>query len=296
MMSDAAVQPEELKYPAGDPRWFDGVPKQKVRLGDAFRSFKIFTQDPEETKYVFEMINALAGQRPAKLYRRFVNTDYGRKTVESNSFLLDVLIRRDWLRSLPEGTLGRTYIDFLDFEGLSPEGLMQAEVDGQVGGSERKDLIKDPGYKVFFDRLRDSHDLWHIVSGYGRDGLGELSLLAFSHAQTKDRGIAFLVFMAIVRDFVESPRAAWTVMKAVWEGYRNGKRANWLPAEDWEALMELPLADVRKQLNIKWPERYHRTLKTIIADNDTERYEAEFLEKLKSGAYMPIAPDAAFTG
>ena len=37
------------------------------------------------------------------------------------------------------------------------------------------------------------HDLWHVTTGYGRDALGELSLLAFTYAQEKNRGIGAIV-------------------------------------------------------------------------------------------------------
>ena len=33
------------------------------------------------------------------------------------------------------------------------------------------------------ERLRDIHDLFHVITGYGRDALGELCLLAFTNAQ-----------------------------------------------------------------------------------------------------------------
>ena len=162
-MSDAAVQPQEMNYPAGDPRWLDGIPKQKLRIGDAFRSFKKLTQDVEETKYVFEIIGALTGSSFTNLYRRFLKTEHGQKVIKEDIKLLDILTRREWLRSLPEGTLGRTYIDFLDFEGLSPEGLMQAQQEGLEDRQERFLEIGDPGIQTFADRMRDSHDLWHIV-------------------------------------------------------------------------------------------------------------------------------------
>ena len=37
------------------------------------------------------------------------------------------------------------------------------------------------------------HDLWHVTTGYGRDALGELSLLAFTYAQEKIEGIGAIV-------------------------------------------------------------------------------------------------------
>ncbi len=52
----------------------------------------------------------------------------------------------------------------------------------------------DPQQRWYNARLRDMHDLWHVVTGYGRDSFGEACLLAFSYAQTRNRGIAFIAF------------------------------------------------------------------------------------------------------
>ena len=42
----------------------------------------------------------------------------------------------------------------------------------------------------------------------------------------------------------------------MWQGYRAGLQASWLPAEDWEGLLALPIEQVRKQLNIEEPSKY----------------------------------------
>ena len=39
--------------------------------------------------------------------------------------------------------------------------------------------------------MRDSHDLYHVVTGYGRDGLGEICVLTFGNAQFHNHGIGF---------------------------------------------------------------------------------------------------------
>ena len=135
--------------------------------------------------------------------------------------------------------------------------------------------------------------LW---SGYGRDPLGELCLLALTYTQTKNNGIGFIVAMGALQYKLGNEEPKLPVIRAVLEARRNGKNANWLPAEDWEALMEMQLADVRKHLNLKWPETYHGSLKRIAKEGSPDRFSPEIFEKLKKGAYMPIAPDAAFTG
>jgi ubiquinone biosynthesis protein COQ4 len=91
------------------------------------------------------------------------------------------------------------------------------------------------------------HDIWHILSGYHRDALGEACLVAFSYAKTKGLGWALI-----------GAGAAWKArgakqypfIKAIWQGYQRGKAAAWLLGEDYEALMAEPLEGARRRLNI----------------------------------------------
>ncbi len=40
-------------------------------------------------------------------------------------------------------------------------------------------------------------------------------------------------------------------MSALWHGYRAGRKAAWLPAANWEHLLEQPLERVREDLRIR---------------------------------------------
>jgi ubiquinone biosynthesis protein COQ4 len=44
--------------------------------------------------------------------------------------------------------------------------------------------------------------------------------------------------------------------KAVREAWRRGRKARWLPEQDWEALLQRPLEAVRRELNIERPALY----------------------------------------
>jgi ubiquinone biosynthesis protein COQ4 len=46
------------------------------------------------------------------------------------------------------------------------------------------------------------------------------------------------------------------MLKAVWQAYRNGRKAAWLPAEDYIALLAEPLESARARLNIVPPTTY----------------------------------------
>ena len=79
-------------------------------------------------------------------------------------------------------------------------------------------------------------------------------MVSFSHAQTKSLGFAFIGFGAAQ----EIRREARSVpaRRAVLEAWRNGKTAEWLPAQDYEALFAEPLDQARKRLKIRRPALY----------------------------------------
>src|SRR5262249_56898910 len=88
-------------------------------------------------------------------------------------------------------------------------------------------------------RSREMHDLLHVVTGYGRDPLGEACLAAFSFAQTRLKGFAVVATVASQRISQKHTRQA--VRRAVFEGFRHGRRAAWLYAADWENLLTDPV-------------------------------------------------------
>jgi ubiquinone biosynthesis protein COQ4 len=152
-----------------------------------------------------------------------------------------------WLDSLPEGSVGAAYRDFVRAERLSAEGLAEVSRQGAAQVDEQHP------YAWFGRRTRDVHDIWHILSGYGRDGLGEACLVAFSYAQTKGLGWALIAVAAALRS---RSAKGHPYTKAIWQGYRRGKAAAWLLGEDYDRLMAEPLESARRRLNITPPTVY----------------------------------------
>ena len=150
-------------------------------------------------------------------------------------------------RSVPAGNaarLGRAYYDFMAAENLSAEGLVKASTIPQ----STDDII------WFRERNREMHDLLHIVSGYGRDPLGEACLVAFSYAQTGQLGFAVIALFAGRR--IAQARPGQPIWRAIFEGYRRGRRAGWLIGADWEGLLSRPVEAVREQFAVR-PARYY---------------------------------------
>jgi ubiquinone biosynthesis protein COQ4 len=221
--------------------------KNRIRPLDAWRALARLVRNPDETKHVFDLIDALAGNSGERMLRRFEATESGRRILDGRRQLLPVLSDRESLMALPAGSLGRTYAEFMTREQISADGLVTASMEG---GRAKEDL--SPERELIGLRMRDSHDLWHVVTGYGRDLVGEACVLAVTYAQTKNRGIGAIVAMAWWKAGREMP-AARTLIR---DAYRRGKRAAWLPALEWEALLAKPLAQVREELGFGEPPVY----------------------------------------
>ena len=226
------------------------APRKRKRIEPlkAWRAMRTLIADKEDTTQVFKIINALEGNADDRIYRRFIATQTGQSVVAEERDLIALLSDRERLSRLPEGTLGRAYHDFMAEENLTADGLVAAS-ETVKDRNER-----DKNERIFGDRMRDSHDLWHVTTGYGRDGLGELAQLAFYYAQTRNRGIGFIVLMGARSASKDAPKVG--IWKAVREGYRLGKRAAWFPAVDWESLLDQQVSEVRKQLGMGVPAIY----------------------------------------
>jgi ubiquinone biosynthesis protein COQ4 len=217
-----------------------------VRPREAWTALRALLANPEQTEHVFTIVRALSGRTLLRGYNRFARTDTGRAVLAEERELIAALRDRDALRSLPEGSLGRRYLAFVESENLTADGLVEA--------SEGDDARLTPALARYAARLRDMHDLWHVVCGYGRDVAGEACVLAFTVAQTRNPGLALIVVAGTLKIARESGDRQ--IFRAVWEAFRTGRRAAWLPAADWEALLSQPLTEVRAGLDVVSPEHY----------------------------------------
>jgi ubiquinone biosynthesis protein COQ4 len=224
-------------------------PRNRVQLVEAWRGIQALMSNPDDTPQVFRIIRALSGNAFERCFERFEATPTGAAILAENRSLVSRLSDREYLLSLPEGSLGRVYAEFTDREQISPDGLVDASNE-----APQSDVPECPRRILFGERLRDMHDLWHVVTGYGRDLIGEAALLAFTYRQTRNRGIGLIVLVAYIRSGKEFPQERVMIRDAL----RRSNQAEWLPGADWEALLERPLDEVRRTLNVEPVGDYER--------------------------------------
>lgn len=216
----------------------------RLRPVEAVKAVRRLMANPEATQEVFVILRAMRGRSGIKLFNRFRQSAMGARILNEKRSLFAALSDSATLAALPQGSLGRTYHRFMASENLSPEGLVAPSQ------AYRDDDVSDD-VALFRDRMRDMHDLTHTLTGYGRDPLGELCLLAFMYAHTGNLGMALIVLMGFSK--VES-RAA---RKAVIEAWRHGRKARWFADMDWEAMLPQPLDALRQRYNVIRPAAYY---------------------------------------
>ncbi|HYZ47782.1 MAG TPA: Coq4 family protein [Sphingomonas sp.] len=205
----------------------------------------------DDTVQVFRIMRALNADTAARNYRKLLTLPGGGRIAYRRTELAELFSNPAYIAAFKPGTVGAAYRDFLNRTGYSAMGLAQVSMADNVPHDA------EHPHAWFGRRERDIHDIWHVLTGYQADEpLGEACLVAFSYAQTRGLGWAAIAIGASLK--ARRVTGRWTFARAVIEGYRHGKRAAWLSAEDYEQLMHEPIHQARQRLGLRQPVKYRQ--------------------------------------
>jgi ubiquinone biosynthesis protein COQ4 len=139
------------------------------------------------------------------------------------------------LKRLPPGTLGREYAEFVVRHGFDPNFYRKMETN---------DISS---YLLL--RLRQTHDIWHVITGFDINVPDEIGLKAFELAQTRRPVAGVLVTGGFIKSFLSSNDVN-AMLSAIGKGYRMGLQAQPLLAQKWEDQWEKPLHELQAELGI----------------------------------------------
>lgn len=208
-----------------------GTPLERVRI--ASHAMRALMRDPTQTEKVFLIGLTLGRRQLPRLAAQFLASEDGNWLLENRPAIDSQHVDFDGLRNLPDGTLGREYMRFLDENGLdadffqAPPGL-------------------PPMVRYMIQRIRQTHDLWHVVTGCTSDPDGEAELQGFYFGQTGMPAAALLALGGGLRETRQHPDTLARVLRA----WRRGRAAAPLPPFRWERHWERPLSEVRAELGI----------------------------------------------
>jgi ubiquinone biosynthesis protein Coq4 len=140
------------------------------------------------------------------------------------------------LQKLPPGTLGRAYADHMIGNNLNPNFYKNLEITND--------------YVMTVMRLRQTHDLWHVVTGFSTSVEDELGLQAFMFAQTASPLPPLLIGLGILKSGLKTRHMTQPILDRVSLGWMMGKKAKALFPIDWEANWQTPLSQLRQDYNV----------------------------------------------
>ena len=213
-------------------------------LREARRALAALSADPDDTEQAIRAINAMAGNSGERLFKRFVQTTEGVRILREKRELYDLLSDLDSLKNMPENSLGHAIWSFYTTEEISAQGLKGAS-ESASDNPDAASRTTAGDMSLFARRSRELHDIFHVMTGYGRDMRGEIAVLAFTFAQTMNTGIGYMVFRSL-------RNAGWNSVlgKLIRQAFWRGRRCKWLVNQEWELLLAQPLALLREDFNL----------------------------------------------
>jgi ubiquinone biosynthesis protein COQ4 len=207
---------------------------QSVRF---FRAFNRLVQDPNQLEVVFELgRRALVGSTlPPELARPEV-VAYVRSPDAPPPLHVDI----DHLRGLAPGTLGRSFADWIAAQNFTPNELMKYD---------RPPKNVDNEVERYRAHLQSTHDLWHVLTGFGTHLEGEIGLQAFYLAQL-NTPLSLVTIAAASLNVLREHRNAADLMESITCGWRMGKTTRALFGVDWASLWSTPLTEVRARFGL----------------------------------------------
>src|SRR5262245_33107636 len=89
----------------------------------ALRAARTLAADPDDLPQVFTIIESLSLDTLQRMARRLSRSDAGRRLLATRPDVVTLLADRAALARLPEGSLGRAYLAFVERENISADGI-----------------------------------------------------------------------------------------------------------------------------------------------------------------------------
>jgi ubiquinone biosynthesis protein COQ4 len=141
------------------------------------------------------------------------------------------------LLQYPPDSLGYIYGKSMKATGFRAEDLYQ-----------HMPIYSDASYVEA--RLSQTHDIWHIITGFGASPTDEIGLQAFHLSQFPYPLAVSLLSSSMMSTLLLAPEELPTLLNAIQTGADMGKNTKSLFAQKWEEAWEKPLNQWRDELNL----------------------------------------------
>ncbi|KAH9223247.1 ubiquinone biosynthesis protein coq4, mitochondrial [Leptodontidium sp. 2 PMI_412] len=211
------------------------IERAVLAIGSAFGSLY--------NPYRGDLIAALgeATATPYFIYRlrdAMLASPTGRRILKDRPRITSKSMSMEYLRSLPENTVGKAYADWLDLEGVSPDTRSEVQ------------YIDDEECAYVMQRYRECHDFYHALTGLPIIIEGEIAVKAFEFANTL-LPMTGLSLFAYIRLKPQEKERFWKIYLP-W-AVKNGVGSKEVINIYWEEQLERDVGELRAELGIEKP-------------------------------------------
>ncbi len=199
------------------------------------KGFIAFVNNPNQTEAVFDIADGL---RQTDLHQQFM------AHLSSQPAVAQIVQERYFsptpdlenMLQYPQNSLGYHYATEMKRTGLQPDFY-------------RKLDVKDD-YSYVAMRMRQTHDIWHIITGLETDLASEVGLQSFTLAQTRSP-LAITLMTGALMSMLKSSGSLNPLVEKMQQGWQMGERAQPFLAQKWEEDWKKPLSEWRTDLQVK---------------------------------------------
>lgn len=240
-------------------RDFRNAPAQDKPLEILFAAERIFNEKPFHQRYL-----------------DFCDLPISKKVFSADRELHEIQADMEYLKSLPEDSLGYKFAEFLGFNvdiyaGYQYDAFCKSW-DSYLDSREKK---------IYAARAFAVHDFVHLLVGYPRMLLGEAHAATFHSCKNQNNNRVFKILLSLswIKIYRESKsiKTVFYVMRSFREAKRLAAKLPWLPALPWEDYMHLPIDEVRKIIGITEEDiSYFRKTQKRYIDTHYDLFKAEY--------------------
>ncbi|WP_103670320.1 Coq4 family protein [Pseudanabaena sp. BC1403] len=215
--------------------------RQNLDFLSTLKGVVTLLRDPTQTESVYDVEDGLRHTKATELAVEYVKSKPEVAALFQERYLAPS-VNLEALLQLSPDSLGYTYATYIKDSGFDPNFYRRVKVEDDVS--------------YFLLRMRQTHDIWHIVAGFSTDVFGELGLKAFELAQTHRTMSAVLIAGGLLSTLFKHPEQLDKLLEQIAIGYRLGAKAKPFFAKKWEENWERALIEWRQELGIEPTKEY----------------------------------------
>lgn len=224
----------EQEYPGHVPLY--NIEKLLMFVGSGIGSFF----HPEQNMNIVALGESTA-IRPVlrRLQKQMLSDPVGRQILRERPRMTSTSLNLDHLRSLPESSIGRTYVEWLDREGVSPDTRVAVK------------YIDNEELAYIYQRYRECHDFYHAITGLPIIIEGEIAVKVL---EFMNMGILMPGLGALLAPLRLKPSQKERLYNIYYPwAFRSGLNSKPLINVYWENILEQDINEFRKNIGIEQP-------------------------------------------